>query len=272
MDTDKSCYATFVSLVSSVVNNESQTIVKDNTDHLFTSPCHAPAIGINITTTSVHLVLIELYPQNVAYSTVVFQRYLLSLIVQYEHENRSLININLRTHFEQEANFRLFTLTRDEFDCILLRLKTFVNCNRSIASSYVLNIALTGEQTKDYETKIALNLNQINLNFDIIPVRAESYMIGLEFFLGQSRTNDRQQQEEFMDLNNRRQDSTNVNERQPVYPYILVHAEAASTYFYLVHSSSQYSLLTSTNLSYKTYLNLLKFIQPGHETTSKTIA
>ena len=175
--------------------------------------------------------------------------------------------MELRTQLEQEANFRLFTLSREEFDRVLLRLQSFVNYNCSIASSFVLNIALTGEQTKEYEMKIALRLNKINLNFDIVQYRAESYMIGLEFFLGNRSTMDVSEHVELMEVldGNR---TAKVDEQLQPYPYILIHAEAASTFFYIVHSSSQYSVLTSTNLCYQTYSNLLKLIQPGFD--SKT--
>ena len=242
--------------------SKSLTISKDDRDQYSLSPCHAPAIGINITTTTVSLVLLELYPQNVDYSTILFQRYLISLIVEHEHENWSIANVELRTQLEQEANFRLFTLTREEFDRVLLHLQSFVNYNCSIASSFVLNIALTGEQTKEYEMKIAARLSKINLNFDIIQYRAESYMIGLEFFLSNRSMTDMSEQAELIEILDAHTSSKVVDHGQS-YPYILIHAEAASTFFYIVHSSSQYSVLTSTNLCYQTYSNLLKLVQPG---------
>ena len=230
-------------------------------EEFFSSSCHSPAIGINITLNEVHLALIELYPQNIDQSTIVFQRYLLSLIVHHEHENWSIANVALRTQYEQEANFRLFTLAREEFDRILLQLQSFVNYNSSIASSFVLNIALTGEQTKEYEMKISSRLNKINLNFDIIQYRAESYMIGLHFFLASQRTKKIAQQDELVEVDQ----LFDKSQSNPSYPYLLVHAEAGSTFFYIVHSSTQYSILTSTNLCYKTYTNLLKLMQPGFE-------
>lgn len=210
--------------------------------------------------TGVSLVLIELYPQNINYSTVVFQRHLISLILDKEHKNWSISNVKLQTTIEQEANFRLFTLTHDEFDRLLLYLQSFVNFNTSLSSPFVLNIALTGEQKYEYELKISSRLNKINLNFDIIQYRAESYMIGLDFFLGHNRMINFDTQDELIEILD---DKTSDNEYQ-LYPYLLVHAEAASTFFYIVHSSTKYSVITSSNLCYKTYANLMKFLQPGY--------
>jgi hypothetical protein len=214
--------------------------------------------------TGVHIVLLELYPQNIDYSTIIFQRYLISLIINNEHENWSVSNVQLRTAIEQEGNIRLFTLTYDEFDFVLVHLQTFINYNCSIASSFVLNIALTGEQTHEYEQKISSRLNKINLNFDIIQYRAESYMIGLDFFLGNNRliNNNNNNQDELIEVldNNQR-----IKDQYPLYPYILIHAEAASTFFYIVHSSNRYSVLTSDNLCYKTFSNLMKLMQPGYD-------
>jgi len=209
----------------------------------------------------VHLVLLELYPQNIDYSTVVFQRYLISLIVNNEHENWSISNVELQTTIDQEVNFRLFTLTHDEFDLILIRLQSFINYKSSIASTFVLNIALTGEQTNEYERKISSRLNKINLNFDIIQYRVESYMIGLEFFLGNNQMINIDKKDELIEIS----DNKTMEDNQQFYPYIVIHAEAASTFFYLVYSSSKYSILTSNNLCYKTYSNLMKFLQPGYD-------
>jgi hypothetical protein len=217
-------------------------------------------MGLNITTTGVHLVLLELYPQNVDYSTIVFQRYLISLILNHEHNDWSILNADLQTITEQEANFRLFTLTHEEFDVVLRHLQSFIRYNSSLASSFILNIALTGEQTKEYETKISNYLNKINLNFDIIQYRAESYMIGLDFFLRQQNRMINEDDELIKILNPKQK---NKQKKSKLYPYILVHAEAASTFFYIVHSATKYSLITSNNLSYKTYSNLMEFLQPG---------
>ena len=52
-------------------------------------------MGLNITTTNIHIVLLELYPQNIDYSTIIFQRYLISLIIDNEHKNWSILNVNL---------------------------------------------------------------------------------------------------------------------------------------------------------------------------------
>ena len=214
--------------------------------------------------TSVHLVLLELYPQNVDPSTILFQRYLISLILTHEHDQWSISNVELQTRSEQEANFRLFTLTRDEFERVLQQLQSFVSYNSSLASSFVLNIALTGEQTNDYETKIAARLNKINLNFEIIQFRAESYMIGLEFFLGHQRIINIDEQNELIELVDTHGPAVRKDQHQ-LYPYLIIHAEAASTFFYLVHSSGQYSVLTSNNICYKTYSNLMKLTQLGLE-------
>jgi hypothetical protein len=249
------------SSISTVPDHESQiTVIEESvqTNHnekrnYSSSPYRIPAIGINITMTNIHLVLLELYPQNVDYSIILFQRYLISLILHHEHKDWSISNVELQTKIEQEANFRLFTLTFTEFDFVLKNLQFFIHSNSSLASSFVLNIALTGEQTNEYEMKISSRLNKINLNFDIIQSRAESYMIGLEFF----REN---KQDEFVDtLENRA--IQNIN---PSYPYLLIHAEETSTFFYIVHSANKYSVLTSNNLCYQTYSNLLKLLQPGY--------
>jgi pantothenate kinase len=231
----------------------------DPKNYYSSSPCHVPAIGINITTTGVHLVFLELYPQNVDHSTIAFQRYLISLIVNNEHKDWSILNAELQTRFEQEANFRLFTLTHEEFDLVLVHLQTFIRYNSSIASSFTLNIALTGEQTNEYESKISSRLNKINLNFDIIQHRAESYMIGLDFFLRQKNVND-----DFIEIINHKHKNIKQNKHQ-LYPYILIHAESASTFFYVVHSPSKYSVIASNNLCYKTYWNLMKLLQPGFD-------
>ncbi|CAF1217021.1 unnamed protein product [Rotaria sordida] len=240
-----------------------KTITDDDTKPNSSSPCHIPAIGLNITATSIHLVLLELYPQNVDYSTILFQRYLISLIINNEYKDWSILNVDLQTITEQEANFRLFTLTHEEFDLVLIHLQSFIRYNSSLASSFVLNIALTGEQTNEYELKISSRLNKINLNFDIIQYRAESYMIGLDFFLRKKiRINN--EEDEFIEIiNHNHKIKQDKYER---YPYILVHAEASSTFFYIVHSSSKYSVITSNNLCYKTYLNLMKLFQPGFNT------
>lgn len=244
----------FVSLVPS----SQSELIKSDEDMAISliSSCHAPAIGLNVTSTNIHLVLLELYPQNVDYSTIVFQRYLISLILDYEHKDWSIANVDLHTETNQEGNFRLFTLTHDQFDQILLRLQTFIRYNSSLASSFILHIALTGEQTQHYEMKISSHLNKINLNFDIIQYRAESYMIGLDFFLRKQI----EQDDQLMEIINPKQ---RMNHQ--LYPYILVHAEVASTFLYLVHSPTKYSLITSSNLSYKTYTNLFKLLQPGFD-------
>ncbi|CAF1628254.1 unnamed protein product [Adineta ricciae] len=243
------------------IPDPSEEIPDDEKRIYLTSPCHVPAVGINVTTAGVHLVLLELYPQNIDYSTVIFQRYLISLIVNNEHQNWSISNVELRSAIEQEVNFRLFTLTHEEFDLILIRLQSFTNFKASIASSFVLNIALTGEQTNEYERKISSRLNKINLNFDIIQYRIESYMIGLDFFLGNKRLMHSDKQDELIEVF----DDKPVEDNRQIYPYILVHAEAGSTFFYIVHTSTRYSVLTSNNLCYKTYANLLRLLQPGFD-------
>ncbi|UJR09927.1 hypothetical protein I4U23_014149 [Adineta vaga] len=248
--------------ISNLSKEESQLNTNEDKRIYPTSPCHVPAVGINVTTTGVHLVLLELYPQNIDHSTVIFQRYLISLIINNEHQDWSISNVELRTTIEQEVNFRLFTLTHEEFDLILIRLQSFTNFKSSIASSFVLNIALTGEQTIDYERKISSRLNKINLNFDIIQYRIESYMIGLDFFLGNKRLMHSDKQDELIEVFNDKP----IEENRQIYPYILVHAEAGSTFFYIVHTSCRYSILTSNNLSYKTYANLMKLLQPGFDT------
>ncbi|CAF1449072.1 unnamed protein product, partial [Adineta steineri] len=202
-------------------SESNKTIIDEIQTNYSLSPCDVPAIGLNVTTTGVHLVLLELYPQNVNYSTIVFQRYLISLVLDHEHNDWSILNIDLPTITEQEANFRLFTLTHDEFQIILIRLQSFISYNSSLASSFVLNIALTGEQTNEYESKISSRLNKINLNFDIIQCRAESYMIGLEFFL-QKQQRIITKDDELIEILNH-----NYNfeqEKYQLYPYILVHA------------------------------------------------
>ncbi|CAF1076582.1 unnamed protein product [Adineta steineri] len=243
-------------------SESNKTIIDEIQTNYSLSPCDVPAIGLNVTTTGVHLVLLELYPQNVNYSTIVFQRYLISLVLDHEHNDWSILNIDLPTITEQEANFRLFTLTHDEFQIILIRLQSFISYNSSLASSFTLNIALTGEQTNEYESKISSRLNKINLNFDIIQCRAESYMIGLEFFL-QKQQRIITKDDELIEILNH-----NYNfeqEKYQLYPYILVHAEVASTFFYIVHSSSKYTVVTSNNLCYKTYTNLNKLLHPGFD-------
>lgn len=219
--------------------------------------CHVPAMGINITMTHVHLVLLELYPQNVDRSIILFQRHLISLILAYEHEQWAISNVELQTKIDQEANFRFFSCTPEQFDYLLHDLQIFFQVNSTLASSLILNIALTGEQTNEYETKISSSLNKINLNFDIIQSRAETYIIGLEFFLHDDR------QDELMDIFENQ--SIEGRKTQQFYPYLLVQAEATRTVFYIVHSSSQYSILTSNNLCYKTYSNLFKLLQPGYD-------
>lgn len=230
------------------------------------SPCNVPAIGLNVTSTGVNLVLLELYPQNVDYSTILFQRYLISLISNNEHKDWSILNVDLQTMTEQEANFRLFTLTHEDFDRVLIHLQSFIRFNSSLASSFVLNIALTGEQTNEYETKISSRLNKINLNFDIIQYRAESYMIGLDFFLRKNHQLLDKENEIIEILNHNYKIKQDAHEH---YPYILVHAEVASTFFYIVHSPNRYSVVTSNNLCYKTYSNLIKLLQPGFNTNSE---
>lgn len=217
--------------------------------------CHVPTMGINITMTSVHLVLLELYPQNVDQSIILFQRHLISLILFYEHEHWSISNVELQTKIEQEANFRFFSFTHEQFDDLLHDLQLFFHVNSSLASSLILNIALTGEQASEYETKISSSLNKINLNFDIIQSRAESYIIGLDFFLQDDR------HDELMDIFDNQ--PMEYRKQEQFYPYLLVQAEATRTIFYIVHSSNQYSILTSNNLCYKTYSNLVKLLQPG---------
>ncbi|CAF2266274.1 unnamed protein product [Rotaria magnacalcarata] len=237
-----------------------KTIANDDTKCNTSSPCHVPAIGLNVTTTSTHVVLLELYPQNVDYSTIVFQRHLISLIINNEHKDWSILNADLHTVTEQEGNFRLFTLTHEEFDLVLLHLQSFIRFNSTLASSFVLNIALTGEQTNEYELKISSRLNKINLNFDIIQYRAESYMIGLDFFLRKQNRSIDEENELIQSLNHNHKKKQDKHE---LYPYVLVHAEAASTFFYIAHSPSKYSVITSNNLCYKTYSNLIKLLQPG---------
>lgn len=187
-------------------------------------------------------------------------------MIEHEHKDWSILNVELRTRTEQEANFRLFTLTHAEFDRLLVHLQAFIRYNARLASSFVLNIALTGEQTNEYESKISSRLNKINLNFDIIQYRAESYMIGFEFFLGKANR--------AISNNDDLMEILNYNEQLPteqrtLYPYILVHAESASTFFYIVHSPSQYSVISSNNLCYQTYSNLVKLLQPGFDGTSE---
>ncbi|CAF3923503.1 unnamed protein product, partial [Rotaria magnacalcarata] len=71
----------------------------------------------------------------------------------------SISNVKLQTTIEQEENFRLFTLTHDEFDHVLLYLQSFINYNSYITSPFVLNVALTDEQKHEYEIKISSCLN-----------------------------------------------------------------------------------------------------------------
>ena len=184
-------------------------------------------------------------------------------MTDYEHKNWSILNVDLQTQCEQEANFRLFTLTRIEFDVLLTRLQSFIRYNTHLASTFVLNIALTGDQTNEYESKISSHLNKINLNFDIIQQRAESYMIGLEFFRNKiSRAPD----DPWMQCFNA---NPSISSHQSFhYPYLLLHAETNSTFFYIVHSTTKYSVLTSNNLCYQTYWNLMKLLQPGYDPSS----
>jgi hypothetical protein len=250
----------------SLKSEPTKTIVDDDQTDYSSSSCHIPGIGLNVTATGVHLVLLELYPQNVDYSTIIFQRYLISLILDNEHADWSILNVDLHTITEQEGNFRLFTLTHDEFDLLLKHLQTFIRYNSSIASSFVLSIALTGEQTNEYEAKISSHLNKINLNFDIIQYRAESYMIGLDFLFRKQKRIINEDNEFIQILNSNQKIQQNKSE---LYPYILIHAEAASTFFYIVHSPTKYSVITSNNLCYKTYSNLMKFLQPGFDTKTE---
>ena len=225
-----------------------------------------PSIGINVAATGIHIVLLELYPQNVDHSTITFQRYLVSLMLDNEHENWSILNVPLHTRTEQEGNFRLFTLTHVEFDSLLVQLQNFIRFNSSIASSFLLNIALTGEQTDDYESRISSRLSKINLNFDLIQYRAESYMIGFEFFLGKANrmaAASESLNDELIDV--LKSHRPTKREAREMYPYLLIHAEAASTFFYVVHSPSQYAVVSSNNLCYKTYWNLMKLLQPGFD-------
>ena len=233
---------------------ETNVTIKEHKQNYSLSSCDVPAIGINITNSNIHLVLLELYPQNVDHSIIIFQRYFISLIINNEHKNWSILNVELQTQIEQEANFRLFTLNHKEFDVILKQLQTFININSSIASSFVLNISLTGEQTNLYERKISIHLNKINLNFDIIQSRAESYMIGLDFFNGNY-------QDELIDILN----NQIIKDKYQLYPYILIHVEITTSFFYIVYSASKYAVLISNNLCYKTYLNLMKLLQPGFD-------
>ena len=185
-------------------------------------------------------------------------------MTEYEHKNWSILNVDLQTQCEQEANFRLFTLTPVEFDVLLTRLQSFIRYNVHLASTFVLNIALTGDQTNEYESKISSHLNKINLNFDIIQQRAESYMIGLEFFRNKiSRSPD---DNDFMQCFNSNPSIPTTESFN--YPYLLLHAEKNSTFFYIVYSSSKYSVLTSNNLCYQTYCNLMKLLQPGYDPSS----
>lgn len=255
-DDDRDLSLSFSS-TSTVPEQESQIIVLEESiikPKYLLSSYNIPAIGINLTMTNLHLVLLELYPQNVDYSIIIFQRYLLSLILHNEHKDWSILNVNLQTKIEQEGNFRLFTLTYEEFDHILKDLQLFINTNSSLALSFVLNIALTGEQTTEYEKKISSRLNKINLNFDIISSRAETYMIGIDFFI-------KNHQDEFIDI----YQNKIIENKKQFYPYLLIHAESTTTFFYIIHSSNKYSILTSNNLCYKTYSNLLKLLQPGYD-------
>lgn len=246
------------SSISTVPENETQIILLDESllikSKYYLSSYNIPAIGINLTMTNLHLVLLELYPQNVDYSIIIFQRYFLSLISHNEHNDWSILNVDLQTKNDQEGNFRLFTITYEEFEYILQNLQLFINTNSSLASSFVLNIALTGEQAAEYEKKISSYLNKINLNFDIISSRAETYMIGIEFFL-------RNYQDELIDI----YDNKILDNTKQFYPYLLIHAESTTTFFYIIHSSNKYSILISNNLCYKTYTNLLKLLQPGYD-------
>jgi hypothetical protein len=266
-------YSSYRSFIAPTDLNNRLTSIDENVSSLV-SFYHTPAIGINIGHSDVHLVLLELYPQNVDQSTVTFQRYLLSLMIDNEHKDWSIVNVELQTQSEQQGNFRLFTLTKEQFDLLLIRLQSFIRYNAHLASSFVLNIALTGEQTHDYESKISSYLSKINLNFDIIPHRAESYMIGLQFFIGKhdrhcsiddsNNNND----DEFIEL------STTKHKFQQ-YPYVLLHAALTSTFVYVVHSVNKYSIITSNNLCYQTSCNLIKLLQPDfigkHEPTTYVV-
>ncbi|CAF3542724.1 unnamed protein product [Rotaria socialis] len=74
-------------------------------------------------------------------------------------------NVKLQTIIEPQLNIHLFTLIHNAFDRVILCFQAFMN-NSSITSSFVLNIALTGEQKYEYEVKAAsdsiLGSNQIN--------------------------------------------------------------------------------------------------------------
>ncbi|CAF0831526.1 unnamed protein product [Didymodactylos carnosus] len=213
-----------------------------------------PALGLNITASFVHLVLLERYPQNIDYNIVLFQRYLLSLIDNFEYKQWSPIsNMQLPDQHDIEANIRLFTLPRDDFHANLLRLQTFTTLN----NSFILNIALTGQSTQEYQLKISEKLSKINLSFDIITCQAESYMIGIEFFIQKQQMF----HQEFYDIASEKYLTTPTN----LYPYLLIHAELGSTYFYIVHSSTKYTICTYSNLCYSTYRNLTKFFCQGDE-------
>ena len=271
MGTDASSLPTFVSSSADFLRAKIKATPSTSNDGNRSAPAfptrRVPSIGINVAATGIHIVLLELYAQNVDHSTITFQRYLLSLMLEHEHENWSILNVPLQTRTDQEGNFRLFTLTHVEFDGLLVQLQNFIRCNSSIASSFLLNIALTGEQTDDYESRISSRLSKINLNFDLIQYRAESYMIGFEFFLGKAANrmaaaNDELDNELIDVLKSHR---PTKREAREMYPYLLIHAEAASTFFYVVHSPSQYAVVSSNNLCYRTFWNLMKLLQPGFD-------
>jgi hypothetical protein len=84
-------------------------------------------------------------------------------------------------------------------------------------------------------------------------------MIGLDYFF-RKQAQTKHEEDQLIEI-------LNPNDKKnQIYPYILVHAEAASTFFYIVHSPTKYSVITSNNLSYKTYTNLMKLLQPGFDT------
>jgi len=88
-------------------------------------------------------------------------------------------------------------------------------------------------------------------------------MIGLDFFLQKQIRLNNENENELIEILNPNQ-IRKQNEYE-LYPYILVHVEVASTFFYIVHSPTKYSIITSNNLSYKTFSNLIKLLQPGFD-------
>ena len=255
--------STYSSRSNSIISeHESQMTLIEPTTQIKSKPkpkpiysfpiCRIPTIGMNITCQCIHIVLLELYPQNTEKFIVEFQQHMISLIIEYEHKNWSITNVELRTKFEQQANFRLFSLTFEQFDSFLQSTEQFLHSNSCLISSLVLNIVLTGERIAEYEKKISSYLNKINLNFDLIQSRAETYMIGIEFFLDNHY-------DECFDIF----ENDFIENKQDFYPYLLIHAEVQSTIIYIVHSSSQYSILTINNLCYQTYSNLLQLLHPN---------